>query len=67
MISQCLNCVTDDYNAMTDLLKYGLIRTSISEVISDLSIEITDIHLVEEVLKGIERYITTLDHMIHVS
>jgi len=64
-MSQCLHCVTDDYNAMNDLLKYGLIRTSISKVINDLSIEVTDTHLVEEVLKGIERYITPIDHMIN--
>ena len=65
-MSECLHRVTDDYNAMNDLLKYGLIRTGISEVVTDLSIEVTDIHLVEEVLRGIERYITPLDHMIHV-
>lgn len=54
-MSECLHRVTDDYNAMNDLLKYGLIRTSISQVVANLSVELTDSHLVEEVLRGIER------------
>lgn len=65
-MSECLHRVTDDYNAMNDLLNYGLIRTSISKVVTDLSVEVTDTHLVEEVLRGIERYITPLDHMSHM-
>ena len=65
-MSECLHRVTDDYNAMNDLLKYGLIRTSINELVTDLSVEVTDGHLVEEVLRGIERYVTPLDHMSHI-
>ena len=55
VMSECLYRVTDDYNAMNDLLKYGLIRTAISQVITDLSIEQYDDHVVEDVLRGIER------------
>ena len=54
-MSECLHRVTDDYNAMSDLLKYGLIRTSLGQVIPDLSIDPSDPHVVEEVLRGIER------------
>lgn len=51
-MSECLHRVTDDYNGMNDLLKYGLIRTGISQVVST---EITSNHLIEEVFRGIER------------
>ena len=54
-MSECLHRVTDDFDAMTDLLKYGLIRTSIDRVMTGLSVETTDLHLVEEVLRGTER------------
>lgn len=50
-MSECLHRVTNDYNAMSDLLKYGLIRTSVG-VVTGLSDELTT---VEEVLRGIER------------
>ena len=34
-MSECLYCVTDNYNAMSDLLlKYGLIGTSVGEVVT---------------------------------
>lgn len=55
VMSECLYRVTDDYNAMNDLLKYGLIRTNISQVVPDLSTEMTGTQLMEEVLRGIER------------
>ena len=48
-LGECLHCVTDNYNAMSDLLKYGLIRISVSEVVTDLSIKLTDPNLVESV------------------
>jgi len=52
---ECLHRVTDDYNAMRDLLQYGLIRTSIGHVMTGLSDELSTPHLVEEALRGIER------------
>ena len=55
VMSECLHRVTNDYNAMSDLLKYGLIRTSFGQVMPDLSIDPSDPHVVEEVLRGIER------------
>lgn len=54
-MSVCLHRVTDDYNAMSELLNYGLIRTSFSQVIPDLSIDPSDYDLVEEVLRGTKR------------
>ena len=40
---------------MSELLNYGLIRTSFSQVIPDLSIDPSDYDLVEEVLRGTKR------------
>jgi len=50
--------VTDNYEAMADLLKYGLIRTSIEKV-AELASEEVGVVLTEELLRSNEakRYI----------
>jgi len=50
--------VTDNYEAMADLLKYGLIRTSIEKV-ADLASEEAGVILTEELLRSnnVKRYV----------
>ena len=57
-MSECLRRVTDNYEAMADLLKYGLIRTSIEKV-AELASEEVGVVLTEELLRSNEakRYI----------
>jgi len=50
-MSECLHRVTDNYEAMADLLKYGLIRTSIDKV-AELASEETGVILTEELLRS---------------
>ena len=64
-MSECLRRVTNNYEAMIDLLKYGLIRTSIEKV-AELASEETGVVLTKELLRSskVKRYVSLLYSVI---